>query len=241
MENIFPNRINGVISARLKGLIAQVEESEQIKHGSTKGTLREKYITEFLESLLPSQYLVKNGFVCDVLGSISPQIDLILADTSVLPSVTLSHNVSLIPIEAAIGAMEVKSILKTSAFEQLKRQVDAIWSLRPIAERPPPGPFGVRFFIFAYESEVSIERLKKWFETVPALFGICVMKRAFIRRASEGIVAVTDSGEEGVLVFISSWIHAVVKAEEERLAPSLNVWRRYIVGVDPSVAARDEP
>lgn len=237
VDPVFPNRINGVIRARLKGLMAQVDESKQIEHAPTKGALREKYLTEFLESLLPSRYLVKNGFICDVLGGISPQLDLILADTSVLPSIALSKDVSLIPVEVAIGAVEVKSILKSKDVDQLKRQVDAIWSLRPVAESPQPGHHGVRIFIFAYESEVSMPHLAEWFESIPALFGICIMGKAFIRRAPEGIISVSDRGEDGDVIFISSWIHAVVKAGEERRPPSLNVWRRYIVGVDPSIAA----
>lgn len=237
VDPIYSNTINGVIRARLKGLMAQIDESKQIKHAPTKGALREKYLTEFLESLLPSRYLVKNGFICDALGGISPQMDLILADTSTLPSIALSIDISLIPVEVVIGAVEVKSVLKSRDFEQLKRQADAIWSLKPIAEDPQPGHFGVRIFIFAYESEVSIPQLSKWFESIPALFGICIMGKAFMRRAPEGIVSVLDRGEDGDMVFISSWIHAVVMAGEERLPPSLNVWRRYIVGIDPDIAA----
>lgn len=236
VDPVFSNRINGIIRARLKGLMAQVDESKQIEHAPTKGALREEYLKEFLESLLPSRYLVKNGFICDVLGGISPQLDLILADTSVLPSIALSKDVSLIPVEVAIGAVEVKSKLKSKDFDQLKRQVDAIWSLRPVSESPQPGHHGVRIFIFAYESEVSMPHLTTWFESIPALFGICIMGKAFIRRAPEGIVTVLDRGEDGDVIFISSWLHAVVKAGEERLPPSLNVWRRYIVGVDPSIA-----
>lgn len=237
VDPVFPNIINGVIKARIKGLMAQVDESKQIEHAPTKGALREKYLTEFLESLLPSRYLVKNGFICDVLGGISPQLDLILADTSVLPSITLSKDLSLIPVEVAIGAVEVKSVLKSKDVDQLKRQVDVILLLRPVAESDQPGHHGVRIFIFAYESGVSMPHLAKWFESIPALFGICIMGKAFIRRAPEGIITVLDRGEDGDVIFISSLIHAVVKAGEERLSPSLNVWRRYIVGVDPSVAA----
>lgn len=241
MDPVFPNRINGVVKARLRGLIAQLEESRQVDHAATKGALREKYLTDFLQSLLPPNYTVSGGFICDVLGSVSPQIDLILADTSTIPSIAFASDVSLIPVEAAIGAVEVKSTLTTLALKQIQAQAEVIGSLRPIAEVPDHGRHGVRLFIFAYESEVSEARIIEWFDLVPALFGVCIVGGQFTRRAPEGIASVEEGDMNEVLVFISSLLHAIIKAREERLPQSLNSWRAYIVGVDPSLAGEAMP
>ncbi len=236
MEDVFPNRINGVIKARLEGLIAQIEESKQVSHASTKGTLREKYLIDFLQNILPQNYTVTGGFICDVLGKISPQIDLILSDTSTIPSIAFTGDVSLIPIEAAIGIVEVKSTLKKEDYNQLKKQSDAIRSMRPCTEFSPEQTiFGIRMFVFAYESELSIDSIKDWFKQVQELFGVCIIGKTFIYKSPQGICISEKKEKEEVLIFISSLLHAIVKSKKERLPQTINIWRRYIVGVDPSL------
>jgi len=237
MDPVFPNRINGIIVARYRGLLARMEESRQVEHGPTKGALREAYLIQFLQSLLPIANSVKNGFICDVLGKISPQIDLILADTSSIPSVALSQGIAFVPVEAAISAIEVKSRLSSSDLSQLRQQADSIWSLRPIAETQNPGVHGIRLFIFAYESDLSSCAVTTWFESIPSLFGVYVVNGFFLRRSPGGVALVDGTKDNAILVFVSSLLHSIVKANTERRPYSLNTWRRYVVGVDPASAA----
>jgi len=236
-DDVFPNRINGVIKARLEGLLAQLKESKQVTHASTKGTLRERYLIDFLQNILPQNYTVTGGFICDVMGSITPQIDLILSDTSTIPSIAFTGEVSLIPIEAAIGIVEVKSTLKEEDYNQLKKQSAAIRSMQPIAEfSPEQASFGIRMFVFAYETELSIDSIKDWFKQVQELFGVCIIGRTFIYRSPQGVYISEKEKRDEVLIFISSLLHAILRSKEERLPQTINIWRRYIVGVDPSIA-----
>ena len=233
MDPVFPNRINGVVKARLSGLKALLEESLQIEHASTKGALRERYLTEFLRSLLPPNLVVTGGFICDVLGHITPQIDLILADTATIPSIAFTGEVALVPVEAALAGIEVKSRLTSQDLDQIDGQAQAIRSLRPIAEINATGSHVILLFVFAFESKVSEKRLTSWLEKIPELFGVCIQGNYFIRKGPGGIMKVPGNDWEETLVFISSLLHSIIKVEEQRLPQTLNIWRRYIVGIDP--------
>jgi hypothetical protein len=234
LKNIYPNRINSVIRARIKSLINQIEESKYVDHSSSKGTLREKYLIQFLENLFPKDFSVSGGFICDVTGKISLQQDLILTDRSKTPLIFLTDDISLIPIEVAISSIEVKSSISTSDFKQIKSQILSIKNLQPITEQEWSGVHGVRHFIFAYESQISEEIIKNWFQELPQLFGICILGKAYYFRSSnKTIEAIINDEFSETLVFVSSLLHSIVKAGEERPSFTINIWRKYFTGVNP--------
>lgn len=236
MDLVFPNRVNNVIKARLNGLKSLLEESAQVEHAVTKGALREKYLTDFLRSLLPPNLVVTGGFICDVLDNITPQIDLIVTNTETIPSMAFTNDVALVPVESTLVGIEVKSQLTSKALDQINEQVQAIRSLRPMADTNTGGSHVILLFVFAFESMVSETRLASWLEEVPELFGVCVQGNYFIRKGPEGTKTVSSDDWEETLVFVSSLLHAVLRVEGQRLPQTLNIWRRYIVGVDPRMA-----
>lgn len=233
MDSVFPNRINSVIKARLQGLKSLLEESKQIEHASTKGVLRERYLTDFLRSLLPPNLVVTGGFICDVLGNITPQIDLIVSDTLTIPSVAFTGDVALVPVEASLVGIEIKSRLTSKDLDQIRSQAKAIRSLRPIAEVNADGSHVVLLFVFAFESEVSEARLDDWLKEIPELFGVCILNELFILKERTGVMTVRGNDWEETLIFISSLLDGIIQVEKQRLPQTLNIWRRYIVGVDP--------
>ena len=244
MEPVFPNRINGVIRARLNGLKSMLEESSHIEHAATKGALRERYLTELLRSLLPPKFVVTGGFITDVLGNVTPQIDLILADTTSIPSVALAGEVAFVPVEAAIEGVEVKSTLTSHDLDQIKTQAQAIRSLRPIAENPQPG---VALWVFAFESRVKEDRLRVWLEEVPEVIGVCIFNQYFIRKdygpntRDFKTVSGSDNDCKETLVFMSSLLCGVSLVQERRSPQTLTTWCWYIVGADPAAAQPAPP
>ena len=169
MDPVFPTRINAIVKARLKMLKSLIEESGQVEHASTKGVLREGYLVDFVQSLLPPNFTVTGGFICDVLGNITPQIDLLVLDTSTIPSIAFTGKIAFVPVEAAIVGIEVKSQLKSEHLDQIQNQARAIRSLRPMAEPNTTGSHLVALFVFAFESAVSEERLASWLNDTPVL------------------------------------------------------------------------
>lgn len=175
------SRINQIFISRLRRLEESINESSTITHPATKGALREAYLRDFLSDIMPPNLSMGSGFICDCFGTISPQIDFILAEKNQIPSLALMENIALVPIETALLAMEMKSIIKTETKDQLKKQYDEFNKMKPVLaikpgeERTGARPFPILISLIAIESELKKEKLSEWFKTIPTLLNICVI------------------------------------------------------------------
>lgn len=230
LRPIYPNRINGAIKAKLKGLVAQLDETKSIEHSLSKGSLREKYLKDFLRKVLPSNFIISGGFICDSANEISKQIDLILCDTTKLPQILLSEEVSLVPVECTIGTIEVKSILNEAVLEQIQKQIESIGSQRIANWKKKKGKFGVRHYIFAYESNVSEKKISQWFDEIELLVGVCVLGDKFYFKTVDGYKSFNGDEFDEVLQFLSTLIQFKIQVENERSALPNNIWRYYLEG-----------
>lgn len=93
----------------------QIErENAIIIHGTSDikaaGNQIEAHIREFFKRMLPKTLYVTHGHLIDCNGVVSPQLDIIIADTSNLPSLmTTKDGTEYIPIESAYAFGEIKS------------------------------------------------------------------------------------------------------------------------------------
>lgn len=147
--------------------------------------MREGYLKSFLRELLPPKFHPVTGFICDMYGNITPQLDMIFIDHSELPTISLVNDTVIVPYEIALLTAEVKSIITMETLEQIKRQREAIngmqsrflmasFSLNHPQPRSRRNSIGT--FIIAFESDVGESTLRQWVEAEmgePA--GICVM------------------------------------------------------------------
>lgn len=111
----------------------------------------------------------------------SPQIDLIVFDPTAIPPFSLSEFVVVLPIESVRLSIEVKSVLKTSDFAQVKEQQSSFRNMR-ISLTAGTREYlytvdcaGVPQFIIAYNSDCSLEMVHSWFLNEPSLIAICVI------------------------------------------------------------------
>ena len=148
--------LKGVV-ARIRQLLDQYEESKIIGHDTTKGSLREAYLKQFLADFVPHPFVITSGFVTDCRGEdISPQIDLLVFDRTSIPGFALSTFVTVLPVEAVRLAIEVKSTLKAAHLAQIKSQQDAIrrlrfaWTSEGRRYLKTVDCLGVRQFVFAF-------------------------------------------------------------------------------------------
>ena len=111
------NPIRDIFIARIKQLMSQYEESKAIEHDSTQGAMREQYLKNFLREMLPPKFSPVSGFIADMNGNITPQLDMIFIDRSELPTVSLVNDTVIVPAEIALLTAEVKSTLKTNHLE----------------------------------------------------------------------------------------------------------------------------
>lgn len=153
--------------ALLVNLSANFLKSAQFKHAVTKGTERELVVKEFLSKFLPSVYAITDGEVIDIYDNRSNQLDIIIYDQSKNFPVT-SGGSSIIPAEALLASIEVKSILNQKAIisslesaKKLKKNLYP-YNRKVVMYRNAgePSDEKARYFycIFAYTTDISGER-----------------------------------------------------------------------------------
>jgi len=189
------NRVRDIFIARIKQLMSQYEESKAIKHGPTVGAMREQYLKSFLREMLPPKFAPVSGFIADMFGHITPQLDMIFIDRSELPTVSLVNDTVIVPREIALVTVEVKSRIekprpknnRPGTFAQIKKQREAIngMPLAYLSQKTPSPRSRLQMsatVILAFESEYNDDELTRWMKEkeVDGLIGICVINRISI-------------------------------------------------------------
>jgi hypothetical protein len=118
-----------------------------IKHNGERGRMVELVFQKLLEKHLPEGFGTVTGFAVDQNGSLSKQIDLIIYDKSTSPFL-MNDGVSVLPVEAVISAIEVKTKLDKAAFEDTREKARSLMALERSAyvlqEYPVTTPFNER-------------------------------------------------------------------------------------------------
>lgn len=174
---------------RIRQLLSRYEESKLLSHTTTIGNLREAYLKQFLLDFVPPPFRVTSGFVTDCQGNmISPQIDLLVFDTSTLPPFFFTDTVAIAPVESAALIFEAKSQLTTATLEQISAQQAALRKLR-YAFTPSNRShlytctcIGLTEVVVAFDSVVSSQTLQSWFDQEPAIGAICIIGKQFLLR-----------------------------------------------------------
>lgn len=138
-------RGNGLSS--LSGILARAEsrmwtefsDAGAFDNTGDIGEARERALARFLSERLPSRYKVARGEVIDASGLQSGQTDILIYDgSSVTPLLTRDDGLVLLPAEALLATVEVKSNLTA---EEIRRSVRGLVNLRKL--RPYASPWGL--------------------------------------------------------------------------------------------------
>ena len=182
--SIRTSKIAEVIISRLRALKLLKEETKSINHASSIGLIRERRLGKLLKNYLPKDIDIETGFICDCVGRISPQIDLIIVDRDPIPTIDFDDEFKLIPVEKVICCIEVKSTLTTDALQQLKDQEEAINSMPRCLGAPsergesmPP----VMFVGFALDSNVNEPTLEDFLKNNRYIRQITVVEKSSFR------------------------------------------------------------
>ena len=239
-----PNsKITDVIVNRLRSFSEIKEETSPIGHGSSMGTVREARMADMLRDYLPNDIGVETGFVCDVAGNISPQIDIVITDIDPIPTLDFDGHFKLVPVEKVICCIEVKSTLDQDALDQIEKQEKSIQSMSRLIGHASEGQaemVPVLFAVFALDARVGKEKLERFVATNPVIRQVSVVgQHAFRNRSWEGY----DVQEcEGSSTFAETrmsigWLLAMIndaqKFRSERFPVSnrRTVWQGYL-GMD---------
>ena len=99
---------------RIKSGIAAAEAARRVTHQGLKGQLREIFIRQLLRPLLPVYIGLGTGQIISSHDKYSPQQDVVVYDTRLLPPFLADPSVGLFPIESVLYAIEVKSELNSA-------------------------------------------------------------------------------------------------------------------------------
>lgn len=151
-----------------KILESYFEQSKDILHNGSKGTIREQIINRVIRPYLPPCYGLSGGEAFDFNGNTSKQLDLVVYDAVFSYIVPYIDNYIQFPCESIYGNIEVKSYLNgdelakaldnIKSMKNLKRKGTHSWTVTPhvsITVNGKPNDnnrnpyFGI---IFAYDS-----------------------------------------------------------------------------------------
>jgi hypothetical protein len=89
------------------------------RHNPTIGVLTEEVLRSFLKKHLPSLVTVSQGFVQSIDGKISKQCDIIIYDSLAYAPVYQAGNIAIIPSDAVIALIEVKTKIDSTTFHEV--------------------------------------------------------------------------------------------------------------------------
>lgn len=179
-----------LIQGQAAKAVAIAESTQAIGHSGLKGELREIVIHDLLRPLLPFNFGLGRGQVVSAYQQISPQMDVIGFDNRVVPPILFERQSGLVPIEATLFTVEVKSKLNAG---ELKKSHDAAQALSKFRYAPPVGKDnheegheieGSISYLIAFATDLKrvseIERYEKLMcGELPSLRGICVVGKGF--------------------------------------------------------------
>jgi hypothetical protein len=106
-------------------------ETAGVGHTTVKGTLRENALGEYLTRRLPSVYSVASGVAVDLLNNQSPQLDVMIYDQSENFPFQAGGNTVILPAEALLASVEVKSQLNSAEVAKCVAAAHRLRELRP--------------------------------------------------------------------------------------------------------------
>lgn len=113
---------------------------ELIDHPGRKGAASERNWHELIREYLPARYKLDSGFVVDLEGRISDEIDLLVLDNQYSPVLFSSGGVHYVPAESVYAAFEVKQELDAQNLEYAGNKVASVRELtRTTAPIPHAG------------------------------------------------------------------------------------------------------
>lgn len=170
------------ISAKVETLIAESKSiTKTFKNSSIRGAIRELFVKQLLEPLLPPDIGIGSGEIINHEGKRSRQLDVVLYNKKRVPPTLVSgSDTGVFPWECVVSVIEVKSVLTASTLKEahvnansvkdvysnIEEPSGTISGLKPLENMFSYGP--IPYYVFAFGSglpestevkEVSVGRM----------------------------------------------------------------------------------
>jgi hypothetical protein len=235
------NKIRSVIQARCHKFVAGIREVSQLDHKATNGDLRESMLKSVRADILPKRFSIRSGFICDMFGNVSPQLDIIVIDNACTPEIVLDSDVAFVPIEAALVAIEVKSTLNSGehgALHQVEGQISKVYSLNPGVTTTTGAQkyYNVHFMLFGFSTKLSRDYLRSWIQQNTSVKVICVLNNYTIVNHSKDLsIFESQNGAEEMLAFLASVIENAEQISRKREGEPRNMYH-YLMGTSTTLS-----
>ena len=174
MSNILETYYRG-ISQQLR---AEVDFINTIfTHQGVKGDGNESILRDLLKKFIPKKYGIGTGIIIDRKGNQSKQIDIIVYDQLLYPSILAVSTLHMFPVDIVYATIEVKTTLTSTDAQRSIANIASVRSLDLIPDHfqitknsskglemrscAPTPPLGA---VFAYNSDAEkFETFKQWF------------------------------------------------------------------------------
>nr|WP_315426181.1 DUF6602 domain-containing protein [uncultured Albidiferax sp.] len=231
------NQYQALLRSKIKAAITQAKAASVFSHNGVKGKVLEILIGELFKPLLPADIGVGTGQIIDCYSSpMSPEIDIILYDKSILPPVLLDDRIGIFPIESVLYTIEVKTTLNASELSSAHKSAEKLSKLGYL-----PGlkdEFGkqknhsiekARSVLFALGTDLSgtglteAQRYKNIYGEQPAhLRAICVAGKEYWYDNGEYWLSTKPTEEfDEVLAFIGGVTNTYKEVSKSRHSPLL--------------------
>lgn len=104
---------------------------EIFEHGTVQGDVRESALFKFLEQSVPHRYGLTSGQVMDSRGRLSGQSDILIYDKLNTRPLFERDGASLLPAEALLAWVEVKSVLADAKISEAAKSLVKLHGLKP--------------------------------------------------------------------------------------------------------------
>lgn len=124
--------LSEILTAAEAGVYAAYQESAAgFAHKGNRGDSRELALRESLQRWLPDRFGIASGEVIDAIGSRSGQIDILIWDQTKNSPLLTHDGLVVLPVEAVLATVEVKSWLDDAAVQMVAGSVHKLRALRP--------------------------------------------------------------------------------------------------------------
>lgn len=161
-----PKPLEHLLGSAEDQLWTDFEKTRVFDHAGVMGSGREGAVARFLRQHLPARFVVTSGQAVDALGTITTQLDLVVYDSYLsAPLLRSEEGAELMPAEALLAVVEVKSIFKLKEARTCAKAVASIGELKPYGKAFIPARTAgadasdaaprCMYSIFAFDSDLS--------------------------------------------------------------------------------------
>jgi hypothetical protein len=225
--------------------------SDNIKHKYLAGKHKEIVVSQLIKPILPYQYNVGTGKVCDSNTFISNETDIIIYSNRLIQPLIFEFNLGLFPIESVLTCIEVKTKLNATEYKSIFKKFkyfndNARYSTGFFGENDEnieTKIFKPTFEIFAFDTNIKKDKNyhikefnryksvdEKW-ETNPVVQSICIVNRGWWIFWKNKWNYHSPENLSETIMYLANNINSLNKIEESRGNPRLGLYLTKIDGL----------